>query len=180
MLFSETPLPVSQVVLVSKDEATMDKYAENLGGRVKSIVKVHSAQQLAAGDSATHLASKESIIVYTPGQVRSPQEVPEAAESFISELLDLVKFVANSSLPNKVFVLTNRVFAGETNTALAQGPLHGLGRIIASEQPDIWGGLIDTEDWTFPLQAIKYVQGQDVTRIEDGVPRTARLRPLAP
>jgi 6-methylsalicylic acid synthase len=51
---------------------------------------------------------------------------------------------------------------------------------LHSEQPEVFGGLIDTEHVTaaFPLEALKYVRGVDVTRIEDGVARCARLRPL--
>ena len=55
-----------------------------------------------------------------------------------------------------------------------------VGRIVAAEQGDIWGALIDTEDsdWAFPLQAIKYAQGGDILRISDGVARAPVLRRL--
>lgn len=146
--------------------------------RVKSVVKVRSAKELASGDSAADLTDKGTVIVFIPGQVNSTEEIPEAAEAFIGDLLDTVKFVLHNLSPNKVFALTHRVFAAETDKALAQAPLHGLAQIIASEHPDLWGGLIDGEDWNFPIQAIKYIHGQDIIRIDDGIPRTARLRPL--
>ena len=122
------------------------------------------------------LECNETIIVYCPGQIESIDDIPKASELFISEIVDIVKSVAQYSLPTKVFVLTNRTFAGEDLTALTQAPLHGLCRIIASELPDLCGALVNTEDSSFPFQAIKYVQGQDVIRMSDGVPRTARLR----
>ncbi|KAJ5945154.1 polyketide synthase [Penicillium verrucosum] len=93
------------------------------------------------------------------------------------DLLDIVKLIVNSSLPIKVFVLTKGVSAGQL-TALAQSPLQGLSRIIASEHSDIWGALIDLEEPTIPLEVMKYVQGEGVICNSDGIPRIARLRPL--
>ncbi|KAA6414256.1 MAG: 6-methylsalicylic acid synthase [Lasallia pustulata] len=176
--FTEKPLPMNQVVLISDDPQTVESRTANLSSKVKSVVKLTHASDLGSHNMSAVLKSKGTMVVYAPGQVQSVDDVPKAAELFISELLHIVKFVAQSSLLVKVFVLTDKVFAGETSTALAQAPLQGLCRIIASEQPDLWGALIDTEDPSFPVQAIKYVQGQDVVRISDGVPRIARLRPM--
>ena len=176
--YSEKPLAVGQVILISSDETTMDKYAASLPSSIKSVVKLARAQDLTSANLPTDINYKDTAILYTPGKVDSLSEVPHMSEQFISELLDTVKYVANNGLPSKVFVLTDRVFAGEDATALAQGPLQGLARIIASEQPDLWGGLVDTEDSTIPLPALKYVQGQDVIRMADGIPRAARLRTL--
>lgn len=173
--FSEKPLSISTVVLISGHSPT-EKYIANLSDKFASVIKLSRAQDLSGTDLSMPLKSKETVIVYCPGRVESIDNIVKTSELFISELLDIVKFVAQSSLPTKVFVLTDRTFAGEDLTALAQAPLHGLCRIIASELPDLWGALIDTEDSSFPFQAIKYVQGQDVIRMSDGVPRTARLR----
>ena len=175
--FSEKPLPISNVVLIS-GHGSAEKYVASLSDKVESIIKLDRAQDIARSDLSIPLKSKETVIVYCPGQVESIDVVPKASELFISEVLDIVKFVVQSSLPTKVFVLTNRTSSGEDLTALAQAPLHGLCRIIASELPDLWGALIDTEDSSFPLQAVKYVQGLDVIRMSDGVPRAARLRPF--
>ena len=173
--FSENPLKISNVVLISGHTPTED-YIADLSDKFASVIKLSRVQALFGADLSITLKSKETIIVYRPGQIESTDDIPKASELFISEILDIVKFVAQNSLPTKVFVLTDRTFAGESLTALAQAPLHGLCRIIASELPDLWGALIDTEDSSFPFQAIKYVQGQDIIRMSDGVPRTARLR----
>ena len=175
--FSEKPLKISNAILIS-DHSPTEKYIANLSDKFASVVKLSQAQALSRADLSESLKSEETIIVYCPSQIESVDDIPKASELFISEILDIVKFVSQHSLPSKVFVLTDRTFAGENLTALAQAPLHGLCRIIASELPDLWGALIDTEDSSFPLQAIKYVQGQDVIRMSDGVPRTARLRPF--
>ena len=175
--FSETPLKLSNVVLIS-GHSPSENYLANLSDNFASVIKLNRVQALSRVDLSVTLRSKETIIVYCPGQIESIDNIPTASELFISEILDIVKFVTQYSLPTKVFVLTDRTFAGENPTALAHAPLHGLCRIIASELPDLWGALIDTEDTSFPFQAIKYVQGQDVIRMSDGVPRTARLRPF--
>ena len=60
--------------------------------------------------------------------------------------------------------------------ALSQAPVIGLARVTRSEKAKIFGGLINVEDSIFPLQALKYVQGVDVNKIEGGVARNARLR----
>ncbi len=173
--FSENPLEISNVILISGHSPTGD-FIANLSDKFASVITLNQVQDLSRADLSVPLKSKETAIVYCPGQVESINNILKTSELFISELLHIVKFVAQSSLPTKVFVLTDKTFASEDLTALAQAPLHGLCRIIASELPDLWGALIDTEDSSFPFQAIRYVQGQDVIRISDGVPRTARLR----
>ena len=176
-IFSEKPLEISNVVLISGHSPT-EKYVTDLSDKFASVIKLNRAKDLYGADLSTPLKSKDTVIVYCPGRIETIDDIFKTSALFISEILNIVKFVAQSSLPTKVFVLTDRTFAGEDRTALAQAPLHGLCRIIASELPDLWGALIDTEDSSFPFQAIKYVQGQDVIRMSDGVPRTARLRPF--
>ena len=173
--FSENPLEISNVILISGPSRT-ENFVANLSDKLASVIKLSRVQDLSRADLSVPLKSKETVIVYCPGRVESFDNVFETSELFISELLHIVKFVAQSSLPTKIFALTDKTFASEDPTALAQAPLHGLCRIIASELPDLWGALIDTEDSSFPFQAIRYVQGQDVIRMSDGVPRTARLR----
>lgn len=163
------------MVLISGNSPT-EKYIADLSDKFASVIKLSRVQALFEADLSVTLECNETVIVYCPGQIESIDDIPKASGLFISEIVDIVKFVAQYSLPTKVFVFTNRKFAGEDLTALAQAPLHGLCRIIASELPDLWGALVDTEDSSFPFQAIKYVQGQDVIRMSDGVPRTARLR----
>lgn len=172
----ETPFALSQAIFVSSDRRTIENYVASLPTRIKSAV-LTSAEALPGGNLSL-IHDRGTAIIYVPGQVNTLDDVADAAEEFISQLLDIIKYVVQTSLPSKVFVITSRVAHGESPTALAQAPLHGLSRIVASEQPDHFGGLIDTEDSTFPLQAIRYVQGGDVIRMSDGVARLARLRAL--
>ncbi|THC91851.1 hypothetical protein EYZ11_008699 [Aspergillus tanneri] len=173
---AEEPLPIDTVILVSSDPITMSRYADTLPRGIRSF-QFSTVQELISQDSTSLPISKATAVAYIPREVRSLQEIPVASESFTWEVLELVKFIVEGALPLKMFILTSNVADGETPTALAQAPLFGLARIIASEHPDL-GCLIDTESTVFPLPTIKYIQGADVIRISDGVARTARLRSL--
>lgn len=181
MSLTEEPLALGHMMIISSDSEAVEKCHRVLKSRTASIQVYPSVKEIP--DTAV-LSSKEKhtkIVLYIPGKVDSFDGVPEAGGRFCTELLDTVKYAAGLSDAVKVFVMTDNVMKGESATALAQAPLHGLGRIIASEQSAIWGALIDNEDdeWTFPLQAIKYAQGGDVIRISDGVARAPVLRRLA-
>ncbi len=172
---AEEPLSLGHVSIVSEDEDAVERYEKSLLHQTTSISRYSSVQGLAAVPIANTSAR---TIIYIPEPIESFNNVPEAAEKYCAELLDIIKYATGLSAPIKVFVITGSVFKGEHSTALAHAPLLGLGRIIASAQSDIWGALIDSEDSTVPLQAIKYIQGADVVRVSDGVARKARLRPL--
>ena len=173
---SAIPFALSQTIFVSSNKRTVGNYIASLPTRIKSAV-LPSAEAL-ENENLSLIHDSRTAIIYVPGQVSTLEDVADAAEDFVSQLLEIMKHVVRASLPSKVFVITSRVAHGEGPTALAQAPLHGLSRIVASEQPDHFGGLFDTEDSTFPLQAIRYVQGGDVVRMSDGVARFARLGSL--
>ncbi|KAL9047331.1 MAG: hypothetical protein Q9214_000058 [Letrouitia sp. 1 TL-2023] len=180
MPLAEQPLGLGHVMLVSKSEDALQKCQKALQTQAASITTHSSSRQIPDGAVPSSEGNKAAVIIYVPEQVNSFEDVAEAASRFCTEFLDIVKYAANVSLLIKVFAITENVSKGQSPTALAQAPLHGLARIIASEQPDIWGALIDNEDedWVFPTQAIKYARGADVVRIHDGVARAARLRRL--
>ncbi|KAF2181440.1 hypothetical protein K469DRAFT_671593 [Zopfia rhizophila CBS 207.26] len=173
---TENPLTLRKVVFVSEDTETISGYAKSLPIETE-IMKITSSSQLTAVDSLLKL-DKDTTIIYIPAKVNSLDNISSTTQKFTMELLDIIKYVVGNSVDAKVFAVTSRVAHSDTYTALAQSPLHGVSRIIASEHPDHFGGLIDTEDSALPLQAIKYVQGADVIRMNDGVARVARLRPL--
>lgn len=173
---AEEPLPVDTVIMVSPDAGTMTKYAATLPKRIQSF-QFSTVRDFFRNAPSLPVEKKGTVVAYIPGDVQSLQEIHTASESFTWDVLELVKFIVNGALPLKAFIVTSNVGSAETPTALAQAPLFGLARIIASEHPDI-GCLVDTEDTTFPLSAMRYIQGADIIRISDGVARTARLRSL--
>ncbi|KAJ3970263.1 acyl transferase domain-containing protein [Lentinula raphanica] len=179
--FSEKPRPLDQVVLISSNSELLDTYAQQLEPQTKELFKLSSVEQLAGSEILSALSKKGSAVVYTPGHVELLEEVPAASKDFIWDTTCIAKLLVEKSLAStcKLFVITSRAYAGESTTGLAHSALYGLGRIIAAEHPDIWGGLIDNESETvFPLLATKYVQNQDIIRVVDGMPRCAMMRPL--
>ena len=180
MPLTEEPLVLGHVMVISRDQDAVERSRTALKNRAsfRSYTSVSDLRK----DSASALSPEKrtTILLYLPEDVAASQDVASAGSRFCSELLDIVKYAASFTSAVKVFAMTSKVMKGETTTALAHAPLHGLGRIIAAEQSDIWGAIIDTEDsdWAFPLQAIKYARGGDIVRISDGVARAPVLRRL--
>lgn len=182
MPLAEEPLALGHVMVISRDQDAVERSWKALKSRAESFKTFESVNELTENAVPSSSGEKQTaILLYLPETVASFQAVPEAGSRFCSELLDIIKHAISYPFAVKVFVLTSNVMKGETATALAHAPLHGLARITASEHSDIWGALIDTEDseWAFPLQAIKYAQGGDVVRVSDGVARAPVLRRLA-
>ncbi|KAJ5415513.1 Acyl transferase/acyl hydrolase/lysophospholipase [Penicillium sp. CMV-2018d] len=172
---AEEPLPITKVILVSPNAGTRAQYVATLPSQIQSF-QFSTTQDLFSNASSLPL-EKGTVVAYIPGEVASLAEVPAASESFTWDLLELIKFIVNGSFSIKVFTLTANVGDAQTATALAQSPLFGLARIIASEHPDL-GSLIDIEDPKIPLSTMRYIQGVDIIRISDGIARVSRFRSL--
>lgn len=172
---SEEPLRIEQVILVSSDPSLMQKYASSLPGHVKSREVSGPSELQSLLDKAF---AEATAIAYIPAEIELFADVFEATKDHTWQLLQIMKCAIHSSAPVKVFVLTTSVMQGQSAAALANAPLVGLSRVIASEHPDDFGGLIDSEDYAVPFTTMKYIQDADVIRVLDGVPRTARLRAL--
>ncbi|KAF2999438.1 t1pks [Curvularia kusanoi] len=171
---SEEPLSIDHIVLVYDDRSTVDQYIKAMPSKIKTTL-VAATEDLASISSSI---TKATAVVYVPGTISALQDVATASEAYTWRTLEVLKFVVNNKLPVKFFVVTPHILETKTPTALAHGPLVGLSRVLASEHPEHFGGLIDTELTDFPLTEMRYVQGADIIRIRDGVARTALLRSL--
>ncbi|OQD98979.1 hypothetical protein PENVUL_c067G07669 [Penicillium vulpinum] len=110
-------------------------------------------------------------VIYLP---QVGDQIFETATSACNGLVSAAQMILSSSSKP-----TTRLFALTAETNLGHSALIGLSRILHTEHPEIWGSLIQLEDpLVFPLIAMRYVRDADVIKIQDGVPRTARLRPL--
>ena len=181
MSLTEQPLMLGHVTVVSRDEQAKQRSRKALEPRATSFTTFTSVEELKENPPSPDLsedAKTTAVLLYLPDEVPSNEQVSESSRRFCKELLELSKFATHYSAPVKVFAVTNNVVKGDGPTALAHAPMHGLGRIIASEQAEIWGAVIDTEDseWVFVLQAIKYAKDGDVVRINDGAVRQPMLR----
>jgi 6-methylsalicylic acid synthase len=165
---SETPHALEHVVLLGNKSATA-AYGAVL--RKKGI-------KADCIDSPAHIGeltcTSPVTFVYVPETAATPETISETTEANCKTLLDVVKAVTEISTEAKIFVLTN----GALHSDLSNSALVGLSRIIAAEQPNIWGALVDIESPNFPFQAVKYVRGADIVKVEDSVARVARLRPM--
>ncbi|KAH8693010.1 polyketide synthase [Talaromyces proteolyticus] len=175
-IYNEMALPFSNIVLISRDSALAHLYRESLSSTVLTIIVLDNIGELL---SRMKDLEGDTAVVYLPTLDPGLDSIATAAYDQSMDLINIARLSADSNLSIKIYVLTNGVFIGQL-TALAQSTLTGLSRIIASEHPDIWGALIDLESTKIPIEVMKYVQGEDVIRISDGIPRVARLRPLSP
>ena len=163
MPLTENSLAIEHVIAVSRDQEAVQRSRKALEERSKSSTTVTSLEQLKENLSPSS-SSKEgkptAFLLYLLDKVPSHEQVSESSKRLCRELLNIVKYAAELTIPVKVFVITINVGKSDTPTALAQVPIHGLGRIVASEQGEIWGAMIDTEDskWTLSLETIKYAK----------------------
>ena len=177
--FSEMPLPMSNVVVVSEDSQIANNCVNTLEIMTKRVVTVRSAEHLKGPDVTRILQQKDTVVIYLPGAVEHIEDVPKKAHAFTCETANILTILVGNPRVPKLFVVTDSAYKGQSPTCLAQYPLYGFARVAASEYPDVWGGLIDNEGPAFPLLPVRYVKEQSVVRVQDGLPRVARLRPFA-
>lgn len=177
--FSESPLPMSNVVVVSEDSQIADNYINTLEIMSRRVLTVPSSQHLIEPSNLSVLHEKDTIVVYLPGAVYDIEDVPEKAQACTWEAASILKILADVPSTPKLFVITESVYKSQSFTSLAQYSLYGFARVAASEYPEQWGGLIDNEGSAFPLLPFRYVKNHSVVRIQDGLPRVARIRPFA-
>ncbi|KAF3039428.1 putative PKS-like protein biosynthetic cluster [Didymella keratinophila] len=174
-MLSETALAVRNVVVVSENPA-MDGYMESLHQLTDEVVRVRSFDSLDAPHVRSILSKDHSVVVYVPANVKEMEDVASSAHAFIWQTVSILSVLGDITSAPKLFIVTQAAHKGSSPTCLAQYPLQGFARVAAAEYPSNWGGLIDNEGPALPLLAIKYVKGQSVIRIQDEVPRVARLR----
>lgn len=176
---SEKPMSLSRVILVCEDPSILEQYASQIQGRYGEIIQAASCKDLNTPEILLAMSKKESAVLYLPGKVKDLSDVAEATHRFAWETISIIKLIVASSAAAKLYIITDQVYKGQSPTSLAHGALYGLARITAEEHPDNWGALIDNEGGIFPTVALKYVRGEQVIRMDDGVPRVGRLRPLS-
>ncbi|KAL8929288.1 MAG: hypothetical protein Q9208_001371 [Pyrenodesmia sp. 3 TL-2023] len=167
-------VPLKHVVAIAPQTHSMlPTYKKQLARKRVNLTCLQSSQDLA--QVSLDEDTNGTIIVYLPAEVEMEDDIPAAGNGFTSELLNIVKYTAINLKGIRVFAITDGALTGATAGSLAQAPLVGLSRIIASEQPDTWGALIDVDSMEFPFQAVKYVAGADVIKVEDTIAKVSRL-----
>ena len=176
---AEKPRPFNHVVIIAAHGDTLcKKYEEQLAQMDIQTTILSSSIQLMKNRDLLVTSSSIVVVLYIPGQVEDISKTASSSKSYCHDLLGITRFVISNAPRIRIFAVTQNAIAAQTPTSLAHAPLLGLGRIIAAEQPDLWGGVIDTDGSDFPLQAIRYIPNADVIKIEDTVSKVCRLRPM--
>ncbi len=74
--------------------------------------------------------------------------IEDDQETITGSILHLIQTLARQTSPTRLWIVTRgaqAVMQGETQLAIAQSPLWGLGKTCAIEHPELWGGLIDLD-----------------------------------
>jgi phthiocerol/phenolphthiocerol synthesis type-I polyketide synthase B len=159
-------------------------------GRVlgdESQVTVLPPSMLAEGDDNAALADAlvgVTHVLYAP-PVSSGCFDAESAYALFNSARSLTAAVASRALPPRLFLLTrNAQPVGEGDRANpSHAVLWGLGRTLALEHPEIWGGVIDVDESVPPGVAARCVVneahgggGDDQVVYRAGVRRVPRLQ----
>lgn len=169
--FAEKPLHFQKVVFLASESPLLEGYRSYL-----KFINMENTT-LVEPESLSN-ADEDTIVVFLASGAKEAENVYANSAKESERLLRAVKVLVGSGFKNKIFCITHKVSKAADCDALSQAALLGLARIIQSEEPEVFGGLIDVEDSLFPMQAIKWVQGVDVIRIQDCIARNARLQPL--
>jgi 6-methylsalicylic acid synthase len=157
-------------ILVIGAEALRDDL-EAAGARCRWIA---DPEQLTAAE----LVEATQVLVATPPD----PDVPEGATRAAWLLLRTAQRLAELDLPSppRLWCITTGVHGGQGAAQLAQSSMWGLGRIIAGEHDELWGGVVDLPAdepaHRVLLDVIRAAPGEDVIAVRDGEPLVARLR----
>lgn len=113
-----------------------------------------------------------------------------ASQRVCAELLRLLPQLAACGQPPQLWLLTRGAQSTRGESAsVAQAPLWGLGRVLALEHPNLWGGLIDldpaapSDEAARLCQAVLGSDGEDHLALRGGslfAARLVRSKPAAP
>ena len=157
---------------------------------------MRSSLGLTSPDRSGYRKIQESLLGNrVPARLRTPDGLQEVIEFSCASTLHLVQALAKERWVEapKLWLVTRGAQAiGEHALEVGQAPLWGLGKVIALEHPELWGGLIDlspdvassqkdaSREARALLVAILAPHGEDQMAFHDGqcyVPRLVRATP---
>ncbi|MDB9401366.1 type I polyketide synthase [Microcystis aeruginosa CS-567/02-A1] len=115
------------------------------------LIKDHSSCAIASPENSSELEtwlanspSPRGIIYLVSDRHHQPESILCDRCSYLLNLLQAIQKIPN---PPKLFLVTagGQPFGLEKPSFLTQSPLWALGRVIALEEPELWGGMIDLD-----------------------------------
>ncbi|GAB2846483.1 phthiocerol type I polyketide synthase PpsA [Lentzea nigeriaca] len=168
---TEAPLPLTEtidrvVVVCEQDEPPLP----GLGIR---CTRVSGPDELnAVKDELT----AESVVIVAPGPGR---RVGVAAFQASWLLLRVAATMARWDGGPRLWCVTRGVLESEEDIALSHSSLWGVGRVLATEHPDRWGGLVDLppHDNSGLLDVLRGGAREDIVAVRHGTVLTPSLVP---
>jgi acyl transferase domain-containing protein len=149
---------------------------------VRRLLQEIGQQALSRCRQIVHLWSLDIPAQHDSGAAWLKAAEAQACGSVLSIVRALV--LEGLSEPPRIWLVTRSaqaVGAGAASLAVAQAPVWGLGRVIAIEHPEIWGGLVDLdaipsdEETSALLEEIETPEGEDQLAFRGSHRHVARL-----
>ncbi|MCW5313965.1 SDR family NAD(P)-dependent oxidoreductase [Nostoc sp. KVJ3] len=149
----------------------------------EELIKYHSSCAIAHPEDSFDFATSSSWrgIIYLVDSDRTNQYESTLLNrcSYFLNLLQAIKKITN---PPKLFLITEggQPFGLDRPSFVTQSPLWALGRVIALEEPELWGGMIDLDphaDIATFLPALTNSVGEDHLLFRNSQAYVARLVP---
>lgn len=172
-----TSAPLNNVVFVAdKAHSLLGPFKKTLTKRGLGVKVIESPSELESHSDILHKTG--TVVIVLPDELEDIERLPQTNFANTLKLLETTKRLNTFNSSAKLWVITEEVQNAKSEYSLAAASMLGLARIIASEQPDLWGGLIDIDEPAFPFQVLKFIHKADVVTVRDGVSKIARLRAL--
>ncbi|MEV4555564.1 beta-ketoacyl synthase N-terminal-like domain-containing protein [Kitasatospora sp. NPDC049285] len=138
---------VEQAVLIGDPDVTavLAKQLEIAG--VPSVELGPDAE----GELRPDLFSRPGAVLVAPSLVDGDESLERATERSTWTLIRTVQRLAGlhadaELAPQRIWAITNGVRDAREEATVAHGPLWGVGRIVAGDHPELWGGTVDLTD----------------------------------
>ncbi|WP_432186986.1 type I polyketide synthase [Streptomyces sp. Tue6028] len=162
------------VVLVGDDRSLVKRLSRRLVAEAVPHRIASDPDELREGE-----LSDDHTVVVVPAPGRPQEPVGRASLRAAWLLARTAQRLAPAPRPPRLWCVTQGVRESATEASLAHGPLWGLGRVIAGEHPDLWGGIVDLgsspRDVAGFVDLLGTTHGEDVVAVREGQPEVARL-----
>ena len=173
---AEPATPAARQWLVLADRGGVaSRVAEILERRpAQKVMVVPAGSRLAPRpDDGAHWHAVVDLRALDTPVVAGPDVVGEAS-TLCAQAVDLIRTLAEAGATPRVWLVTKgaQPIADRSEPiAVAQAPIWGLGRVIALEHPELWGGLVDLD----PAETVAAPPSTSWSRSRRGRGRSSRI-----